>query len=465
MTTASSAPRTWRSTADWGCFFSTLVLLSCYGLWYAGVWPGPMGQDGYSLIANINQGVPRYTGKDPAWLLYALGTYGLSQRIEVMMLPLLLMHVAILSRIIGWIYFQGHRIVAILLLVFIGCAPHILNYATSLYPDGIFSLTLIGVLLEIWITLRRGRLTWWSGIFIFIAFPAAALFKSNGILLILPLAYLAFRLKGIQRWAILLTVIFWMVAVQIGGKVADLGKGHGALQPLVLFETVNFMQSKPMKLWETRHMVTDKTKEIIYRHISQEDLDRLFDRDYWDTLWHQNHDVVKFRSISKQDQRALQREFFTYNLWRNIPAFVSSRVNLFLASAFAQGGLVGPDDAKAGLASVQTLSTYNPFGLEAVPAFIRRAFIASYNWRFILWTPLIGISLIFICVRKAVRQKDRDDLVVVSLLALQLVGIFIFSIAAEYRYLLMFFYAPLLLLPMLFEPAVRNPGRVDSGQA
>lgn len=53
----------------------------------------------------------------------------------------------------------------------------------------------------------------------------------------------------------------------------------------------------------------------------------------------------------------------------------------------------------------------------------------------------------------------------VSLLALQLVGIFIFSIAAEYRYLLMFFYAPLLLLPMLFEPAVRNPGRVDSGQA
>ena len=120
MTTASSAPRTWRSTADWGCFFSTLVLLSCYGLWYAGVWPGPMGQDGYSLIANINQGVPRYTGKDPAWLLYALGTYGLSQRIEVMMLPLLLMHVAILSRIIGWIYFQGHRIVAILLLVFVG---------------------------------------------------------------------------------------------------------------------------------------------------------------------------------------------------------------------------------------------------------------------------------------------------------------------------------------------------------
>lgn len=468
MALVTYAPRPGESHAAWVYLCSSLALLACYGLWYAGVWPGPMGQDGYSLIANINQGAPRYSGKDPAWLLYALGTYGLSQRIEVMMMPLLLMHAAILSRIIGWTYLQGHRKVAIFLLVFIGCAPHVLNYATSLYPDAIFSLALVGVLFEIWITLRRGRLTWWSGIFIFVAFPAAALFKSNGALLVLPLAYLAFRLRGRQRWAVVLTVAFWMVVVQLGSEAADLGSGHGAVQPLVLFETVNFMQSKPMKLWETRHMVTNKTKEIIYRHASQEDIDRLFDRDYWDTLWHQNHEVVKFWNMNKQDQRALRREFLTYNLWRNIPAFVSSRVNIFLAAAFAQGGMVGPDNAKAGLSAVQTLSIYNPFGLELIPAFIRRAFAASYDWRFILWTPFIGLGLTFYCFRKAIREKNRDESVVVSLLALQLAGIFVFSIAAEYRYLLMFFYAPLLLLPMVLEwraPHPPGPKPVSSGHA
>ena len=38
-------------------------------------------------------------------------------------------------------------------------------------------------------------------------------------------------------------------------------------------------------------------------------------------------------------------------------------------------------------------------------------------------------------------------------LLVQLLGVFLFSIAAEYRYLLIFFYAPLLLLPMILSGA------------
>ena len=328
---------------------TSLVLLLVYLTWYVGVWPGPMGQDGYSLIANINQGGARHTCKDPAWLLYALGTYGLSQRIEVLVLPLVLLQVAILSRIIGWVYIHRHPRVATGLLVLVACAPHVLNYGTSLYPDAIFSLAFVAVLFEIWLALRHGRMSGWTIAWLFILFPAACYFKGNGFIMLVPLTYLAVRLKGTGRWALVATVLFWTMAIQWGGKAADLGRGHSAMKPLILFETVNFMQTRPMNLWETRHMVTDRTKEIMYRYISQEDIDRLYDRDYWDTLWHQHHDRVRFYEMSKTDFRRLRTDFLTYNLWRNIPAFTASRINIFLASALAQGGMVGPDNAGQGL--------------------------------------------------------------------------------------------------------------------
>lgn len=439
------------------------ILLAVYLGWYAGVWPGPMGQDGYSLVANINQGGARYTDKDPAWLLYALGTYGLSHRIEVLVLPLVLLQVLILTRLIGWLYVQRQPLAATGLLVLIACAPHVLNFATSLYPDAIFSLAFVGLLFEIWLALRRGHLNGWTIAALFVLFPAACYFKGNGIVMLVPVAYLAMRLKGGSRWLVVAIALSWTLAIQWGGKVADLGRGHGALKPLILFETVNFMQTRPMNLWETRHMVTDRTREIMARHISQEDIDRLYDRDYWDTLWHQNQDRVRFRHMSKTDFRHLRSDFLTYNLWRNLPAFTASRVNIFLASALAQGGMVGPDNARHGLRAVDTLSVYNPFGFTRLPDTLNQLFHASYNWRFLLWSPFVGVALIGLCLRRSLRHRDRDALVISGTLLVQLLGVFLFSIAAEYRYLLIFFYAPLLLLPMvLVRAAGQTPPRAQA---
>lgn len=426
------------------------LLLLTHFIWYIGAWPGPMGQDGYSLIANINEGAPKYTGKDPAWLLYALATYGLTNRLEAIVIPLIILHIILFTRIIGWFFLQGHRKTGFLLLTFIACTPHILNFETSIYQDSIFSLAFIGCLFEIWICLKSKRISKWSMILIAITFPIAAFFKSNGILIVAPLLYLAHRSKGSDRWIIIAIIILWSTVIQIGGKIHDLGKGHGALAPLILFETVNFMQTKPMNLWETRHMVTEKTKKIIHKYISQEDIDNLFDRDYWDTLWHLNQDRIKFREMTKEDRRILQNEFFTYNLWRNLPAFTSSRVNIFLAAAFAQGGIIAPDNAKNGLKLVETKSKYNPFGLISIPKAIKNLFDISYKLRFFLWTPLVGVILIIYCAKLAIHSKKTDEIIITTTMLLQLLGIFIFSIAAEYRYLLIIFFSPLVLLPVLF---------------
>ena len=426
------------------------ILLLTHFAWYLGVWPGPMGQDGYSLIANINEGAPRYTEKDPAWLLYALATYGMTNRLEAIVIPLIFLHIVIFTRIIGWTYQQGYRKTAIFGLLFIACAPHVINFETSLYADSIFSLAFIGVLFEIWLCLKDGKLNKHSSAALAILIPVAAFFKGNGILIFAPLFYLAFKFSKKGRWKLIAMAVSWIFVVQAGGKINDLGEGHGALQPLVLFETVNFMQSKPMNLSETRHMVTDKTKQIMYRYISQKDIDELFDRDYWDTLWHQNQNRVRFRHMTMEDSTALRNEFFAYNLWRNIPAFLSSRINIFLASAFAQGGMVGPGDAQNGLNTVKTKSQYNVFKFEWLPNATKHLFEYSYDFRFLLWSPFLGVFLIIRCLVLAIQRRDLNDIFITLTLAAEMAGIFIFSIAAEYRYLLIIFYSPLLLLPLLY---------------
>ena len=64
----------------------------------------------------------------------------------------------------------------------------------------------------------------------------------------------------------------------------------------------------------------------------------------------------------------------------------------------------------------------------------------------------MGLTLMLCLMRQGWRNKDLPGLLLsVSLLA-QLAGIFVFSAAGEYRYLLLFFFAPLVVWPALAAP-------------
>ena len=392
-------------------------------------------------------------------------TYGATGYVEAITIPLLILHVLIFTRLVAHLWNMGCRKVAFASAIFIACTPHVLNAASSFYPDSIFSLAFIALLFEIWIALKNG-LTKTSAIFIFILFPIATSFKANGIIIVLPMLYLAWILKPRgQKIFILLTMLVWWGIGTICHQRFDLGEGHPALKPLILFETTNFMQSRPMNLWETRHMVTDRTKEIMYRHISQDAIDELYDRDYWDTLWHANQDRVRFHGMSDKDWRYLRKDFFKYNLWRNIPAFSASRVNIFLASALAQGGIVAPTSGKDILDTVSTNSTYNPFGFDRLQSLFLQAFDFTYAWRFLFWSPFVGLVLLAVAAKKNAGTHDMANRVILATLFIQLAGIFLMLIAAEYRYLLMFFYSPLLLVPVLHDEAghaLKAPSGADS---
>ena len=67
------------------------------------------------------------------------------------------------------------------------------------------------------------------------------------------------------------------------------------------------------------------------------------------------------------------------------------------------------------------------------------------------------MGLLFWALRIGIRKRDVAFLLVSIPMLLQLAGIFVFSIAGEYRYLLHFFTLPLALLPLIVAHKRREP--------
>lgn len=74
---------------------------------------------------------------------------------------------------------------------------------------------------------------------------------------------------------------------------------------------------------------------------------------------------------------------------------------------------------------------------------------------------MIGIALLFSTLLMAWRGRRTVEFIVLLPMAIQFGGIFLFSSAGEYRYLLPFFVLPLLLFPIRAE---LRPGRAAGVQ-
>jgi hypothetical protein len=153
--------------------------------------------------------------------------------------------------------------------------------------------------------------------------------------------------------------------------------------------------------------------------------------------------------LPKKSEKALVKEFFSVNLWRNIPAFVSSRVNVFLVSFLGMGGFPGVNGAYLYLPRTSAQSEVTPVDIGQVGKAMTAIYDFSFKHRWILWTPLWGLLLAFVLLKLALKHQDRTLLWIVVPLLAQLGGVFVFSIAGEYRYLLMFYVSTAALLPML----------------
>ena len=300
-----------------------------------------------------------------------------------------------------------------------------------------------------------------------IALPFAAFARPNGLVFLAPLVLASLWLDARGRLWVLLITAAWS-AVVFGGNQLHKSTTQETQFPLAAFETAGFLQKRAMnELWALYpHMndpwvlqkpkVSTATIEALSHRGPLEKIQQYRDPAYWDMLvFHPNG--PQLGALSDADKQTVVKEFWTYNLWQNLPDFIGSRVNVFFAAALAQGGFPALSYSTNVLPRIASSSEYRAWGWSTLEHWLQRIHAKSYAWRWLLWTPWLGFGLLLWALTRGVHRAEAGLLLVSVPMLIQWGGVFVFSIAGEYRYLLPFFTLPLVLLPALAtrsKPAV-----------
>ncbi|PVY64043.1 putative membrane protein DUF2142 [Paracidovorax citrulli] len=438
-------------------FAAILALLTVYyAVWLLIFWPGVLGEDSLGILLEVQDPVNMRSGKPVFWYYFVKIFYEPGHRVEVPIAVLTLICAVVFSRILAWSWAQGFRKTTAFLLVFVALAPHTVFFIETLYPDGIYSVAVAGLTFEIWLSARHRRLSKASLAMIALTLPFAAFARPNGIIFLVPVGMLVLMVdKGRRRW--LGAIVLAWCTLMVGASQAHKSAGHGVLYPLAIYETVNFLQPRPMNLWISQPRVLPGTVEILEKYKPLQTYLDYYDPDYWDPLQFAEKGP-RVSGMAKADRDAVVKDFFRYNLWQNVPKFLGSRVNIFFVSAFAMGGMPGHVYAQIVLRQLDTESTYRLFQLSEAEKVATDIYEFSWRWRWLLWTPFLGIALVIYALLKGIRRRDGPLLITSIPMVVQLGAIFIFSIAGEYRYLLPFFMIALPLLPMLLAQRLPRSG-------
>ena len=429
-------------------FLLFFCLLLLYAAWLGACWPGVLGQDSLAIMLEVDTDRQHQANKPAFWYLYALASYGTTGRVEVPAGLQLIICALVCARILSWMLARRMWKSFAYSLLCVALAPSVVYYVSSFYSDGIYAIALAGMLFELWRALLNRTIDFPGVLILLITIPFALFGRPNGVINLLPLIALLWLLPRKQKIRLFLVSAPW-IFIGFGSQVIfKYSNPIGSLYPMVLYETVGFLEHRPMGHWERAPRVTAATvTALTSTGQSLEQIGKFYDHAYWDPLVF-FPDGPNLLALPKQSRKIIFTDFFKYNLWNNIPAFTASRVNIFLHSAFASGDIPGPLVAKYILPQTKSISTlnYRPSWLSTR---LLKWHDFSMKYRAIFWAPWVGLALVFLCCRSFANQKEKSVHLITATYLLQLVAVFFFSIAGEYRYLLGFFTAPLVLLPLL----------------
>ncbi|RYG11935.1 MAG: hypothetical protein EON92_09445 [Burkholderiales bacterium] len=370
----------------------------------------------------------------------------------------MLLGAIIFARILAWCWRERMVRSYWFILLAVSLAPPVLYYQAAVYSDGMFCTATAGLVFESWLICRERKASPVALAYLAVLLPFAVFFRSNGIVMLALCIPLFMCLRSRARLAVAAIFLGWAMIATISARVHK-PEGHGSLFPLALFETVNFIQPHAMGLKNYLNAITPETLAALTskRHISQ--IIAFRDADYWDPLVH-FADGPDLSRMGKAERKVIVRQFFCCNLWNNVPAFLASRVNVFMVAALAQGGFGPFLETPALLARTRSVSQAQPWQLGGVATGLQAAYDWSFSHRWLLWTPFAGIAMMLALMRRGWQRRDRVLILLMAPLAAQLGGIFFFSIAGEYRYLMLFFTGMAALLPIYV--ATRTPSPAPS---
>ena len=437
------------------CIFSAIAVF--YALWLVACWPGVLGQDSLAIMLEVDTHREFQAGKPALWYLYSKYAYGSWGLVEIPIIFQLVVCALVCARILEWMAERKLWKSFAYCLFFVALAPSVVYYASSLYSDGIYAVALAGLLFEVWRCSHNRQLDSMACAMLVITLPFALFSRPNGILNAVALLYLFWVLTRKSRLVLLAISLPWCLLAVYANTTYQYRAPIGSVLPLALYETVGFLEVRPMGIWERNEpRVSKKTVEALTSSgKSLEHIAKYHDHYYWDPLIFFLEGPVLLE-IKKSAKKTIIKEFFKYNLWHNFPAFAASRINIFLYSAFANGGIPGPLNAKNILPQTRAASVFKDHKLPTDNFFLEW-FEFSMKYRVIFWTPWLGFFLIAVCCTRTFKHRQTHGAVVSGIYVVQLAAVFVFSIAGEYRYLLAFFTAPLVLLPVLSN--LKTPDR------
>ena len=431
------------------------VLALFYGAWLMTFWPGIMGEDSLAILLQI-EGRPLDVMKPVIWYLFVKLLYEPHRHIEVAIILQLLLGALIFARMLAWTWREHLTRTFFFVLFFVALAPPVLYYQSALYADGVFSLAVAGLVFESWLIVRAKRASNWSLAWLAVLVPFALFFRPNGIFMLVILIPLVAAVPFADKLKISAIFLAWCGLALIANARHPAWNQHGSMFPLALYETVNFLQPNPTGIRPVREHITQSTLDVLESRMPAGDVLKFYDRNYWDPLVFRQAGP-QYLKLSEEQKQVVVRDFLCCNLWDNLPAFFGSRVHIFLMSAFANGGFASPVETATFLPQTQSASRVHPFDMGWVGRFMNGAVTVSYGQRWWMWTPCLGIGLLAAIMARNWRRREWLLLLVMAPLALQLAGVFFFSIASEFRYLLFIFTATAALLPIYV--ATRSLGR------
>lgn len=431
-----------------------VFLIGIYITALLGLWPGILGSDSFAILKEVIEPSLHFSGKTSIWYHLVSNLFLINDRVENVSIFLIAVSTLVFTRILSWLWLNQPKWIFFLCLLGIVINPQMVRYTILIYPDGIFSVALIGVLFECYLIIRRQRVSIFSWIFLALLLPFALDLRTNGrVLLILPIVFIPIIRKG-QRWSFVAAYLVGL-SLCLWSNISHGTSPQKATQSLVIWETVNFLQPRPQEHWRAKPRVSETTIRTLEKYTTIDTLLKYYDPYYWDPLIFPQ-DGPKLASMSRADQKVLQQEFWRYNLWQNLPAFFGSRVNVFLGSALADG-LHVPNNYRAHvLSTIRTNSKANKFDSLELGGFMDRIHAWSENNRIWLWSTLPGTILILYSLYIGIHYKNPIALAISSIMFIELAGIFLMSIAAEHRYHLPLFVFPLVALPLLWDDRRRR---------
>jgi len=344
-------------------FFSFWFLIFLlYAGWLLVFWPGVLGEDSAAIGMEVEQPDAFRSGKSLLWYWFVRLTYGSTQRIEVAVAVQMLLCALFFARMLAWYWSGQRRRWCIFLLMTICITPHMMFFASALYPDALFATAACVLLFELWLLCSQRQTHWLDWVVLALAFPFAVFLRSNGAVFWLPVLGAAFLVRGKNRWLLCAVALAWGLAVWGAGKLHRAGE-QSATFPMVLLETAKLLQPRIHTDRWGMTQLSPTTLQILDDFAPREQIAAYTDPLYWDMLVH-HPDGPRFARMPEKQRKALVREFFRYNLWRNLPEVLVSRLHLLVAASFAQGSLPSIGYASQVLPRLQTRSKLRKYALH-----------------------------------------------------------------------------------------------------